>query len=719
MHPIYRFELSANNVTRIAYPVYKGDLAIDYDHEQGQQFYRGKLSGKLTFERNDYAFIQDAAFDTQFDLNIFISQDAGQSWNLYWQGQFWKTDCEFDEDAQTIVVTPTVKDQYTDVLAGLEKEFNLIDLAPEIQEIDLDKRPMIQVYVPGQTVIGCFLSGMWWEQECESVTNENTLRNTYYFGLLRSRRIVGVSGTMTPELPETMMLDNPPSSPACTITGGDYTLHIFEYYDPDLEQYSWRYEISNTTTGVVMWRKIIYSGSQPALPLTQTLNPVAGTGATGDVTIYVEDIKVYGRFVCDVDNVLGLPTNEIPDNDIVADNRNYHRVIEYSFSDTITFSAELSATPTKWGIYQPGQYYVEPVSLFTTTFFPVARSAWGRISIWFSPSSADQLTEEAGRAAFTLKDAFPLWSVINVLLGKVAPGISHSGTTAYSQFLYGQNPLTDITQYLFITPKSNLIVAGYDQPAQKAPITLGAVLDMLRDCYKCYWFIDAQDRFRIEHITYFLNGGSYSESAGVGVDLTQLLQTRNQKEWAFGKNQYEFDKPNMAARYEFAWMDDVTQIFEGWPIDIISKYVNPDNIEKISVSKFTSDIDYILLQPSEISKDGFVLLAAQYSNDRYKLPYVEFTHNGTAFVLQNGWAAFVYLQQFYFYDMPARVFEIDGVEMDALGVARLKKQEVTFPVPNDLDIYKTIRTNIGDGSIEKISVNLSSRTGRATLKFEF
>ena len=181
MNPIYRFQLSAGNDTRQAFPVYKDDLAIDYALEQNQEFYRGKLSGKLTFQKDDYLFIRNKAFDTQFDVVISISYDGGQTWAVYWSGQFWKTDCKFNEDDQTAIVTPNVNDRYNAVLAGMDKEYNLIDLAPVIQPVKLDKRPMIQVYVPGQTVIGCFLSGMWWEQECDAVTDESALENTYHF----------------------------------------------------------------------------------------------------------------------------------------------------------------------------------------------------------------------------------------------------------------------------------------------------------------------------------------------------------------------------------------------------------------------------------------------------------------------------------------------------------------------------------------------------------
>ena len=100
-------------------------------------------------------------FDFQFLLTIYISYNGGNTWSEYWNGTFWKTDCEFDDDSESVTVTPTVHDQYNDVLAGLEKEYNLIDLLPEIVQVRADKRPMIQVYVPGQSSIGCFLSGMW------------------------------------------------------------------------------------------------------------------------------------------------------------------------------------------------------------------------------------------------------------------------------------------------------------------------------------------------------------------------------------------------------------------------------------------------------------------------------------------------------------------------------------------------------------------------------
>ena len=713
-------------VTPQAFPIYKDDLAKDFEKETNQEFFRAKLSGKLTFVGNDYEWIVSQDFEFQFLVSIFISYNAGQSWASYWRGTFWKTDCEFDGDDKTVVVQPTVIDQYNDILAGLDKEYNLIDLAPSMAQIQADKRPMVQVYVPGQDVIGCFLSGMWWEQEAEPESDETKLVNNFKFALNKSLAIADVSGSMSPQLPEifTKSFTGVKFSMATQGTqdfpNGDYTLRYYFYAGGGGSTQRW--QILRNSDSTVLWQYQYSGGQYPVttLPVTVTLSPVSGTGATGNVTIYVHQTPVYSRFVCDTPQISGINTYEIPADDIVENNRNYTRVIGYYFPDTIYFSTALTETPNQWGLYQPGQYYQPPYLYWTPELFPVARNAWGRVSIWFTFSAFDWLVEESGRQPFTIRHAYPLWAVLNKLLQQVAPNIDFRANYTCSQFLYPYdvNPISGFDFSLFITPKSNIVTAGYDQPAQKAPITLGQVFDMLRDCFRCYWFIDENNHLHIEHIQYFRNGGSYSITPSIGINLVTEKVARTGKPWAYGRNQYQFDKPNMAARYQFGWMDDVTQLFDGFPIDIISKYVNPDNIEQIDVQKFTSDIDYILLNPSAVSKDGFVLLGAINQNGGYALPYYNFQIDGNDHILQNAYVAFCLLQQYYAYDMPARIYSINGQQYTAIGIKRLKKQTLKFPVPNDPDLTQLVHTELGNGTIQKMSVNLSSRNANATLNYD-
>ena len=506
MNPIYKFQLSAGSATQRAFPIYKDDLAKDFEKESGQEFFRAKLSGNLTFESDDYTFIVSKAFDTQFVLEIFISYNAGQTWTSYWRGTFWKTDCDFDDDAKAVSVKPTVWDQYNDVLAGMDKEYNLIELAPEIVPVKADKRPMVQVYVPGQSVVGCFLSGMWWEQEAEPESDETKLVNDFHFSLNKVMTVADVSGSMSPQLPNAFSKVfsgdarfNPQTQGTQEFTASGYKL-VYSYgAGSGGSQYSWT--IVRVSDNVSLWRLAVNNQIPPSLPVQITLTPVADSGATGNVTLYVHDLPVYSRFVCDTQTIVTggstLNTYEIPADDIVENNRNYRYVIGYYFPDTIIFSTILVSTPTQWGLYQPGQYYFNPADNPIAGLgeaFPVARNSWGLVSIWYVFSFIDWIVESSARQPFTIRHAYPISSVISVLLAKIAPGITHAGTTDYSQFLYGTN-LIGINQTLLITPKSNLVTAGYDQPAQKAPITLKNVLDMLRDCFRCYWFIDEQSRF--------------------------------------------------------------------------------------------------------------------------------------------------------------------------------------------------------------------------------
>ena len=479
-----------------------------------------------------------------------------------------------------------------------------------------------------------------------------------------------------------------------------------------------RWSIFRVSDNVEMWNLVVNNQIPPVAPYSVTLNPVSETGATGTVTLDIKNIAIYARLVTDMETADGQNTYPMPVPDMVPETRNYSRVIGIDLGDTIGFFTEYSTTPTKWGLYKSGLYYKEPVSQTVRKWYPVGRAAWDDISIWFAYSQYNWLIDTKWRKEFTLKDSYPIWSVISVLLGQIAPSVSHAGTTAYSQFLYGINPISNIDARLFITPKSNLIASGYDQPAQKAPITLKIVLNMLRDCFRCYWFIDEQNRFRVEHIQYFRNGGSYSGTPVVGVDLTKARVSRNGKPWAFAKNQYEFDKPEMAARYQFGWMDNVFELFEGSPIDIVSKYVNPNNIEQISVEQFTSDVDYILANPSQISQDGFALLAAMLVDGEYKLPVVTFYIDTIEYRLQNGYLTFEYLQRYYLYDMPAPKYKIRGITFTAQGIKKLKRQTLKFPVINEPNFMNLIKTGLGNGTIQKMSVNLSSRNANTTLMYD-
>lgn len=707
MNPIYKFYLKKDSDDRVEVrPIYKDDLSIEWSKESGQFFQRRKLSGNLTFVGKDYDLIMptQSAFGNKFVLDIEISYDNGITFAPYWQGIFYHTDCEINIDDKQVIVNPQVNDDYTNVIAGMEKEYNLIDLAPAIYPIQLKKRPIIQVYIAGQSRVSCFMGGMYWEQECEATTNYQTLNQTYNFVYLLSAGYIDVIQQASPVIPD-RFVGEIASAAETTLTSGDYEIYS--------EGLGYVYIIRRSDNTVLWYAQNTYLDNGAEI----TLSPFPDHGAVGDVKIRVRAFGVYMRALTDVLSVDGVQTYPISSSDMVADNRNYHRIARLNIPGLIWFTDNTKDEPTKWGVAPNGEYYapgLPGVSGLDT--LPIARSNWDVISYWYLRDQISELIESKLTTEVTLRDSFKLTDCISALLAQFS-NVTFGNTTAYSEFLNGTDPITGDTRTYFITQKSNVITIDYDEAATKAPVTLKTILDMLQDCFKCYWFID-DGKLRIEHIKYFNHGGSYTQTQQVGVDLTQQTCIRNGKRRDFGQSQITFDKPDLTSRYEFGWMDEVTLPFTGEPITIEASWVNLDKIEKIEVSQFTSDIDYILMNPSEISPDGFVLMAAQYQSGDWVIPIQKFTDMDNV-IVQNPFCAFVYLQKYYAYDMPARYYRIgEDNSKTAEEVQRIKNQEVNFPCLQDPDIKKLVETAIGSGQIEKLTINLSSRNGKATLKFE-
>jgi hypothetical protein len=730
MTPKYRFflQIGEDGTKQTVRPNYKDDLTLDYELETNQRFYRAKLSGKINFVRTDYDIINDAPFDSEFFLYIEKSDDWGQTYNQYYKAKFMKTDCTFNDDDKLVTVQPETTDQYDDVLAGLEKEYNLITLAPTIQRITINKRPLIQIYVPGDSVVSCFLGGTNWEQDANATSDQSALVQTYHFALCNILKEIQITPNGSPAVIGGLYTGRMATGTSTNNFEGklypelnvNYYIYISQQRIDGLPFGAVIVEIRKRSDDTAMFR-YTKATTSPFDTLEFDLTAVEGSGATGTMHADMKSYNIYARYLCDVEKIDDLNTYPLPADDIVDNNRNYRRSIGYAI-DVAFISNNFSDTPTEWGLADNGKYFAPPYSIYGQTFYPIARSTWRYASLWFGFYLFDWILEEKARKAYTLRDAFTLSSCINVLLKEFAPGITHEATPEYSQFLYNtNNPISRQSFKLLISQKSNIINGEYQTPAQKAPVTLQQIMTMLRDIYKCYWYIE-DGKFKIEQINWFRNGGSYGYNPIIDYDLTQLENVRNGKKLAFATSEYSFDKVDMPERYQFEWMDDVTTPFEGLPIEITSKYVTAGKIEEINISNFTSDIDLMLLNPGAISSDGFALFAAvtPSGGGQLELPFTRQTVDNVEYYLQNGYLAFINIQPTYWvYDMPARRFKINNTPNYAIGIERKKKQTLNFPAgttdPNPMQLVKTY---IGNGQVDKLSVNLCSRNIKATLKYD-
>lgn len=703
------------------YPIFKDDLSLDYEQESGEMFYRAKLSGKLNFVRDDYEWVLSKDFDTMFILTLYTVDRATKAEALIHTAKFHMTDCTVNVDDKRVSVQPDVYDEYDKVLNGMDKEFNLVELAPHIESVGIDKRPLIQFYVLGDSSLTCFLSGMRWEQDATEVNDLNEAINKYHFAfnsVLREMHITGVGGINGLYVGESTVKDNGEIK-----WDGDF-------YDPQNNNFYVQFE-SHLVSGLTVNFFIHIIRRSDGVKLYSYQTPLSGIednkdytlelvqGATGYPRYAYLSLKTYyvvSRYLCDVATFGGVPTYEIPSDDISGNNRNYKRAIGYKISKAV-ITNKYSKTPTVYGKTDSGEYFRPPVDI-EGEYFPIGQTQWRYASIWFSFPSIDETVEQSGRKEYTLKTTYPLASCISVLLGKIAPNVKHEANANYSEFLYSaSNPISGDSWRINLVPKTNVTAGELADPAQKATVTLKTLTDMLKNCFRCYWFIDEQNRFRIEQYSYFANGGSYSENANViSTDLTRLENIRNGKKWGFSTSTYSFDKEEMPERYTFEWMDEVTEYFKGYAIEMISSYVSEGKKEEINISSITTDIDYILLNPDKISKDGFAMLAVKNG----KVLYDSFYKDGNRHNLQNGTFAMVNLQpQFWVYGLPASRIRINGDDVATVDISRKKKQTVTFPMGEESqNVNALIRTYLGDGKIEKLSLNLLTRAAKTTLKYE-
>lgn len=812
-----------DNKTRV-YPNYKDDIALETELENNQRFYRDKISGKIAFlnkPTKDFDFIMSKSFDTQYNLVMERSDDYGQTWYIKYIGKFFRTDCIINYGDKRIELQTDTVDDYVNVLSGLEKEFNLADLPIEIQGINLMKRPLIQIYIPGDEIVSCFLSGMTWEQEVrESTTDVLKLKNTYKFSfssVIRSLFLnvdgvpVDATGIYTTKTPN----DN---GYIGTIIGSNgYKIVVTVIEIPENQTWETIIDVIRISDNVTVLTGGVYGENgltnNDGIVFYDDANNPQGTGS-------FTTVPIYSRYLLDVNSINGTSTYPIPSEDLVENNRNYHRIIGYAV-DVVYTSERLSDTPTEWGKNSAGKYFLPPSSIFGQKFYPIARSRWEAISYWFGFHIMDELLEVQGRSPVFLKDSYPIHSVINVLLKQFAPDITHDGTPEYSQFLYGEtNPISFNPFRLFISQKTNILNIQYQNPAQKTPMTLQKITNMLRDCFRCFWYIEDK-KLKIEHIMWFKNGGSYSANPLISYDTTQMINVRNMKPWSFATSEISFDKIDMPERFQFKWMEDVSDVFEGMPIEVVSRYVTPGKVEEINIAGFNSDIDYLLLNPSEVSADGFALMAAVdregfkplnyggfdfiinnsestrfeikpeligqkaqitmvstllsgvgtsvirfYTQSgslilpeipfnsngetvidtivpegayylcafspamidgrfkkftvvgEYELPFSKINVDGVQSVLQNGILAFTVLQpNYYVYDLPAKNVKINGVQ-NVVQTDRKQKQNINFPMDGNSNPMELVRTEIGLGQIDKISLNLHSLSAKTTLKYD-
>lgn len=716
-------------ITKKVNPHFK-ELNKKYAKESGQEFFRISLDGKINLFGDDYTIVNNASLENGLIFIIDKYNEESNKWFNYYKGEFNKTDCSFDHTKSRCELKTTAIDSYSEIMNKYDNTYDLIKLAPELSKVYLHKRSLMQVYIRGANSITNFFGGTYWEDDVnEAIDSHSDLINKYYFSYVDAGNEFYIKDAAISEVNGVYA-----GTKGYWTCWNGYTCYL-NIKAAGERNYIY---LKRNSDNKILYRSVKQWTSNYADIIAinrEDVEMVNVSNSADKFTIKSPFVyHIYRRLLCDVDTVEDAEgvknTYDLPANDFVANNRNYKKCIGLKGGLYFCTSKAVDE-PTKYGLNDYNQYFTNkfiPAITGLRRVLPISRNSWANASLWYTYDIQYKVLEEKLRKRYMLKDSYSIGAAIRAILKKIDPSIKHESTAEYSQFLYGdKNPIGLTKFHVYIAQKTNILKGNYDQPAQKAEITFEELMKMLRDCFRCYWYIE-DNKLKIEHISFFMNGGRYSGSNSIQLDFLPLLDKFNKNSPLFCQNEIEFDKTELNARYEFTWMDDATELFGGVTIDVDSSYIQKDKTEDINVGQFSSDVDYMLFSPNSFSNDGFALLCAVYdtsiSTTIPVLPIVSVNNlideNGNTYkaIIQNYYASWIFLQNCYLYDMPARTIKSNVLKnLQVYDLKKCMKHTIKFPSEEDLNPIGLIRTELGRGVIDEMSFNINTRQAKVNLVY--
>lgn len=707
------FTLKVGNVIKVAKPIYSDDLALVTERETSQIFYREKISGKLKFLREDYTWIMDKPFNSQYQITISISDGVN---NKIWKGQFYRTDCTIDEVDRIISVEPQPLDKYNKILNALDNEIDLYEhqVVMNVNNVPggIIVPPVIQFYTKGADTVQNYMQGKMWQTDVFEPIDDNDDLENIGFGLYTTTVAATQSGqynlTYTPHYFDSDQYGG------CDLIATDniHSLRVVGLWNINSAEVFF-YEI---TSGQAT---LIASGHGS---LNGTIELSDGVGTVNLITIFT-----WARICMPFPAPLG--TGEWKNIGNFATPSKWYicaQALGYNtFNTDVMMYGGKSSTPTKYGMINSTGYYYQAPTSSVKDVKPIFQSKWNDdFSFWFLVDKSSSTLLDTVWYSYNIP-IIEIGNIIRCLLtANDINDVNFQNTSEYSQILY-QNP-APITGWannfvIWFTPKSNVVNGKSEQFATKAPIKLSTVFDFLRKALNVYWDINENGKLILEHWKYWKNGKSYLTAPSVEHDLTQMYNPRNGKPWAFGQNQYQFEKYTIPEKLTWAWMDDSDYFFDGSGITCINDFVSKGQTEETSISDITTNIDFLVTHPDECSKDGFAVVMAERHttyHTRRGDSYVD--DNTLTFKAQNVELAMFNLQKNALqYNVPcATIYRSRSqVTVPKANVIRNKTNEVKFPA-FDVNPFMHVRTNVGDGEIETAENKICNIFFKCKLKYE-
>lgn len=730
-------EPEAEERTVVVCPRYNG-LKMRWNRDNGCVYHTLSIEGSVEFWGVDFERVNACAVRTVFELVLFV-KGRGEVGRC----EFRKTDCEWDIDHAVCTVNISTKDRYKKFEDGKSNEYNVVKLGLEKNEIGLYVYPQNQVYfqyddvislightgTPAQPTVArtlikqSMIFGSFWR---EYVALRHEQSGAVYSAVVDTRT----------DLTENFSIDGLSFRGCCIGERHDY--------DNTQKVYYGHFNGNNNIAGF-LW----------------TLNDRPVSGAYGlqqrnyeylltqfGIGYYISTCRIwipYFRTVSPKSKLYNV-SDDIPSNDITSGINNNYKSIVYNIITDSEANAHI-AISTRTSNYDKGYGRVANSDSYYDTpddnqhWVPARKDSWmAGVSIWVGDLYVTYNTIRNFSTFSKIKDFYNLGDVIKAVVKQIDPDVEFENDTEHSAFLFAQtNPVSSMQQgALYISQKSNILKLDYDYPAWLAPVTWAKIETLLKNAFGCYWDLvmrDGRPHLRIEHLTFYMNGGSYSDDTSGILDLTALRDTANRQPTAGKTNRWKWDtsgggRYSSASRYEFGWMDTQSEIFDGATIEVPDSHrlFTNKKTEERKIDWFSSDIDFLMAVPSECSSDGFAILMEDPVN-----PGVVISGNDN-YAGQNYELSLEYLQPKYLIQgiYAARV-KIGDTEYTNTEVANMRTAEVSFQLPaaswetnpvthetHDTWVSPTerIRTAAGVGVIDTLAYDLHSGLWTATLRYD-
>lgn len=703
-----------------------------------QEYYTESLEGQIKLVGKDFELVYGSPLNTRFLLTL-VKVDIGSS-TPYYTGIFNKTNCKFDYFKKTCELKLQTLDPYKVVLDKYKDKFNLVKLGVPTSRVICTKRPFVQIYIEGADSITNIFNGQSWDVDVSATPESMSEIIRHGFSKLEHFREIYIDHAETTDV--NGIYSDITSE---TISDPDHVqLYRFRYYKV-IEGVRTHYieTVRPYDAAASAYSIGIYQVGN-AEPLYYVADPYkldssffnensnftglvfrnhVGTGwfhITKDISY-----TIYGRLVHN-DSTKG---ERLKHDDFGAVNMKAYKYCIGLSTENIDIKQSTDSTTTET-IYGVNDY----LKYFTPEFLPplrdgdkyiqVGRNSWANSSLWIAYYSTYFSSVDSNYSIqFMLRDAYRISDVINALLKAMDSGVTHR--LQDSLFLADPRAILPGIDFfrVLITQKTNMIYGTYDQAAQKVEVSLEMIMNMLRDCFRCYWYI-ANNTLKIEHISYFINGRSYS-APGEPVNLAELIDSYTDMQAIYGQGELDYDVSGLFRKCTFSYGDESISPFTGAELTVKANYIQEDKTEDISINDFSADVDFMLISADQVSQEGFALLCAGLipetsdPNDHLltikELELVDTDGKTYKTKVQNALASWAELVKLYSWDMPARRAECNILPQFVVnGIKPIKQQSVRIPSYPGLAPFDSVQTGLLSGQIESIAENIE--TGFTTIE---